>query len=120
MIGWNALVACVDLSAVTISRAAWIARPGIVLVCLGPSEINHQAVAQTLGHVSCVTFYDVATNFLICLKNTAQILRVESLGKGSRSDQITKQHGHLPSLRVTCDGFVGKLDFLSGLVQEER
>ena len=44
---------------------------GVVFVRLGPSEIDHQAIAQILGNVTPITFYCFATDFLICLKNAA-------------------------------------------------
>jgi hypothetical protein len=71
---------------------------GIVFVRLRPAEIGEHAIAQILGDVTFEPLGHGGGAALVRAYDAAQVLGVEPRRQLGRTDQVTEQHGQLPSL----------------------
>ncbi len=67
----------------------------IVFMCGGITKVHQQPIAQILGDITLLAFNDLGAHFLIGPYDRLQVFRVELLGQGSRTDQVTEHHRQL-------------------------
>jgi hypothetical protein len=72
----------------------------IVFVCSGVAEVDEQSIAEVIGDMPLVAGDHLGARLLIGQHHLAQLFGIELTGKRRRIDQITKQDGELPALRV--------------------
>ena len=73
---------------------------GIILVGNGPTEVDHQPIAQMLGDMAVIARHHLGARGAARLHQLAQVLWVEALGQPCGADHIAKHHGELPPLGV--------------------
>ncbi len=77
---------------------------GVVLMRLGPTEIDEDPVAQQLGDITPVVIDRASSQALIGAQNLAQILRIEALAERGGTHQVDEHHGQLPPLGLSGSG----------------
>jgi hypothetical protein len=77
---------------------------GVVLVCLGVTEISEHAVAHILGDEPAALRDQVRAALVIGPNDPAHVLGIETRGHRGRTHEIAKHHGQLSSLggRLGC------------------
>ena len=73
---------------------------GVILVCVGPTEKCHHAIAEIAGDFASIAPDGRAALPPICVNEFVEILRVELLGELRRPHQVTEHHRDLTKFGV--------------------